>query len=103
MEGWSRWEFKATEMSNSFSAQVDVPTLEGGVGAPHQSPTLLLLKRQEGGDEVKYGQPDSKRASMLSKVGNEVGKTYNLFQVLFHILKSQTPKIKGSVSLMPNI
>lgn len=68
---------------------------------PHQSPTLLPLKRQEGGDEVTDSQPDSKRASMLSKVGNAVGKTYNLLQVLFHMLKNQ--KIKGSVSLVLNI
>lgn len=40
-------------------------------------------------------QPDSKRASMLSKVGNAVGKTYNLFQVLFHVLKHQTEKSKA--------
>lgn len=65
---------------------------------PRQSPTLLLLERQEGGDEVTDSQPDSKRASMSSKVGNAVGKTYNLFQVSFHMLKNQTQKIKGSVS-----
>lgn len=63
---------------------------------PHQSPTLLLLKRQEGGDEGTDSQPDSKRASMLSKVGiNAVGKTYNLLQVLFHTLKNQTAKPKA--------
>lgn len=69
----------------------------------HQSPAFLLLRRQEGGDEVRDSQPDSKRASMLSKIGKAVGKTYNLFQVLFHMLKNHTAKIKGSVSLMLNI
>lgn len=63
-----------------------------GQGMPHQSPTLLLRRRQEGRVEVKESQPDSKRASILSEVGDAVGKTYNLVQLLSHVLKRNSYK-----------
>lgn len=83
------------EKSNCYGSGKTSLLYKEGQGMPHHSPTLLLLQRQEGGDEATDSQPDSKRASMLSKVGNAVGKTYNLFQVLFHTLKILTAKSKA--------
>lgn len=42
---------------------------------------------------MKDSQPDSKRASMLSKVGDAIGKTYNLVQRLCHVLKKKQKKL----------
>lgn len=95
MEGWNWWVTRQWKRVTAMAPRQTSLLYEEGQGTPHQSPTLLLLKRQEGGDEATDSQPDSKRASMLSKVGNAVGKTYNLFHVLFHMLKNQTANSKA--------